>query len=135
MRLPRHPGIWFAGFALWFGVLWWLSSRVHHVPPALSFQASDKILHFGWFLGGAGLLSAALFLVSPHGSTVKRVILTTLIVTLVGVIDEYHQSLVPGRHGNDPYDLTADFIGALTGSLLFQPFRRFFTSKTEHESL
>ena len=46
-------------------------------------------------------------------------------VTLVGVLDEYHQSKVPGRYGNDIYDLIADFLGAVAGSLAFLPFRRF----------
>ncbi|MBK1826173.1 VanZ family protein [Haloferula rosea] len=124
MRLPRHAGIWFAGFTLWFCALWWLSSRVHHVPPPLTFQASDKVLHFGYFFGGAGLLSAAMFRWRPLDHPWKRVVLVTVIVTLVGVLDEYHQSLVPGRHGNDIYDLTADFLGALTGAILFLPFRR-----------
>lgn len=124
MQLPRHAGVWFAGFALWFATLWWLSSRVHDISPPLTFQSSDKILHFGYFLGGAGLLSAALFRKNPEGSSKRRITLVIIIVTLVGVLDEYHQSKVPGRYGNDIYDLTADFLGAIAGALLFQPCRR-----------
>lgn len=126
MRLTTRSAVWFTCFFLWFAILWWLSSTVHDAPEALDFRASDKILHFGWFLGGAGLLSAALYTRDRDGSEKKRIILTVALVTLVGVIDEFHQSKVPGRHGNDPYDLSADFIGALAGALAFRPFRRFF---------
>lgn len=125
MRLPTHPGVWFSGFTIWFIVLWWLSSGVRETPEVLDFRASDKVLHFGWFLGGAGLLSAALFTRNPEGSDRKRILVTVIVVFLVAVLDEYHQSLVPGRHGNDPYDLSADLLGAIAGAMIFRPFRRF----------
>ena len=63
--LTRSPWLWLAAFAVWFGTLWWLSSRVNHLPPELSFRASDKLLHFGYFFGGAGLCSAFLFRLDP----------------------------------------------------------------------
>lgn len=126
MRLPRHPGPWFAVFFLWFATLWFLSSGTPTVPDALHFQASDKVLHFGYFFGGAGLLSAALFTLRPELKFITRVMICVAVVTLIGAIDEFHQSFIPGRSGNDPGDLAADFVGALTGSLLFQRFRHLF---------
>lgn len=123
MRLPRHPGFWFAGFGLWLLALWWISSDVRDLPETgLSF--TDKILHFGWFLGGAGLLSAALYSIRPETPALRRIILAVLLVTLIGLLDEFHQSFVEGRQGNDPFDLLADFLGATTGALVFQPLRR-----------
>ncbi|MGE9271207.1 MAG: VanZ family protein [Verrucomicrobiales bacterium] len=126
MRILRHPALWACGFVTWFATLWWLSSRVHYMPPSLTFSTSDKILHFGWFFGGAGMLSAALFCGKPNWSQRTRILTVIGAVTLTGVIDEFHQSFVPGRQGNDLYDLTADFLGACAGSLLFLPFQRWF---------
>lgn len=124
MRPSRHPGFWFGAFALWFAVLWWLSSRVHEQPPGLDFAFSDKLLHFGWFFGGAGLLSAAIFRLKPDLGFARRAAITVLVVALVGVIDEVHQSFIDGRQGNDPGDLLADVLGALAGALVFHPCRR-----------
>lgn len=125
MRLPRHPAPWYTVFAIWFATLWWLSSGVPDVPEGLKFQASDKVLHFGYFFGGGGLFSAALFLHKPDLHTSTRMLIVIILVTMVGVIDEIHQSYIPGRSGNDVGDLIADFIGAIVGALVFQRFRRF----------
>lgn len=123
MRPLRHPGLWFAAFALWFAVLWWFSSDVRELPET-GLDFTDKILHFGWFFGGAGLLSAALHARDPLGPTLRRILLATVVTTLCGVLDELHQSFIEGRQGNDPFDLIADFLGAAAGACVFQPLRR-----------
>jgi VanZ family protein len=124
-RLVRNPFLWFAAFALWFGTLWWLSSRVNHVPPGLDFRFSDKLLHFGYFFGGALLFSAFLFRFNPSTPRLGRVLaLTMLVVGLTGALDEFHQSHVPGRSGNDPADFAADLLGALCGALVFRKAHR-----------
>lgn len=81
----------------------------------------DKVLHFGYFFGGAGLISAALFLQkkwSFHWSTIH--LLVVLALFAVGSLDEWHQSWYPFRSGNDAGDLTADILGALAGTLVFR---------------
>lgn len=124
-RLVRNPFLWFAAFALWFGTLWWLSSRVNHVPPGLDFRFSDKLLHFGYFFGGALLFSAFLFRVNPSAPRWGRALaLTMLVVGLTGALDEFHQSHVPGRSGNDPADFAADLLGAFCGALVFRKSHR-----------
>jgi len=128
MSLLRHPGPWFGAFATWFGVLWWLSSGIPTVPEVLSFRASDKLMHFGYFFGGAGLLSASLFTAAPGLADGRRIVVTAVVVGLVGALDEFHQSFVPGRQGNDPADLAADVLGAIAGAFAFQPFRQMFRS-------
>ena len=124
-RLVRNPFLWLAAFALWFGTLWWLSSRVNHVPPALDFRFSDKFLHFGWFFGGALMFSAFLYRFDPARPRWGRSLaLTVLVVGLTGALDEYHQSHVPGRSGNDPADFAADLLGAFAGALVFRKVHR-----------
>jgi VanZ family protein len=43
-----------------------------------------------------------------------------MILFSVGALDEWHQSWYEFRSGNDAGDLTADFFGALAGTLVFR---------------
>ena len=119
--LPRHPNFWLAGFLLWFGVLWGLSSfRIpsEGVPPI---PHLDKVVHFGYFFGGSGLICAWLFRRRPKNPNWKAIIATAiLVVALIGGLDEYHQSFTPGRSGNDLSDWIADVLGATAGALVFK---------------
>lgn len=124
-RLIRQPAAWLAAFMLWFATLWWLSSRVAHFPPALDFRLSDKLLHFGYFFAGGILLAAFLYRRRPQQADWRKIILfATTIVALIGALDEWHQSKVPGRSGNDPGDFSADLLGALSGTLALRFARR-----------
>jgi VanZ family protein len=123
MTAPRHPAFWYTAFAIWFGVLWWLSSEIRTFPTPVQFYSSDKVLHFGYFFGGAGLLSAAIFRTRPEMAATRRILIAILVVALVGVIDELHQSTVPGRDATIT-DFIADTLGAIAGSLVFQRFRK-----------
>ena len=122
-RLPRNPKFWLAAFLLWFGVLWVLSSGTHPDMPAPPIADFDKVEHFGYFFGGAGLFSAWLFRRNPEKPNWRTIITLTIIaVALTGLLDEIHQGYVPGRSGNDPADWTADFLGAIAGALVFKRF-------------
>lgn len=127
MRLTRQPGPWLAGFGLWLAALWWLSSRTHDAPAGLGFPHLDKVVHFGWFFGGAGLLAAALHGLRPGIAARASIIFVTLALGLVGVLDEFHQSFTAGRDGNDPGDLLADLLGAFAGACVFRMCRPLFS--------
>lgn len=43
-----------------------------------------------------------------------------IVIGIVGILDEYHQSFTPGRSGNDPYDWLADVVGGMVGALVFK---------------
>lgn len=124
-RVTRHPNFWLVALFVWFGVLWILSSGTHPGIPMPPIDFFDKIEHFGYFFGGAGLLSAYLFRKNP-ASPRWRIIIPSVIVVmaLVGWMDEYHQSFVPGRSGNDPFDWLADVIGASVGACVFKVAHR-----------
>ncbi len=88
------------------------------MPPI---DGIDKIQHFGYFFGGAGLFSAWLFRRNPgHPNWPAILIITIIVVSLVGWLDEYHQGFVPGRSGNNFPDWIADFLGAIAGALVFK---------------
>ena len=115
---------WLVAFLGWAITLWILSDGPPPAPPGPGFPGIDKILHFGYFLGGAGLLSAALYLQRrDRGTEVSwgHLLLTVVILlAAIGALDEWHQSWIPGRSGNDLGDWLADVAGALAGSLLFR---------------
>ncbi|MEP4079791.1 VanZ family protein [Haloferula sp.] len=123
MRLPRHPALWLALFGIWFGVTWWLSSAPRDFPSGLDFRASDKVLHFGWYFGGCGLFSAALFRLRPELPTARRILIAVAVVALCGIIDEFHQATVPGRDATIG-DFLADTLGALAGAIVFQKIHK-----------
>ncbi len=124
MRLPSilcRATPWSLLFTIWFTVLWFLSGRPLKGPKIPMEFPIDKVLHFGYFFGGAGLLSAALFLQKKkrlHWSTLHLIVILALFVT--GSLDEWHQSWFPFRSGNDAGDLTADLCGAAVGTFLFR---------------
>lgn len=123
MPLLRHPALWFTAFSIWFGVLWWLSSEIREFPEQADFFGADKVIHFGYFFGGAGLLSAAIYRSRPEMPALRRILITIGVVALAGIIDELHQSQVPGRDATVS-DFIADALGGIAGALVFQRMRR-----------
>jgi VanZ family protein len=96
--------------ATWAAVLFFLSSR-DTLPVDLG-GGLDKVAHFGAYLVlgfllafGANRLSLPLWLAVVLGFA-------------YGLLDELHQSTVPGRHA-DLGDWIADAAGTLAGVLLF----------------
>lgn len=131
MKLPaicQRASFWAVLSCIWFFTLWWLSGRPLAGPKFESDLPLDKLYHFGYFFGGGGLFSAALFLQQKgklHWSTLHLIVLVGL--TLTGALDEWHQSWYVFRSGNDAGDLTADLLGALAGTLVFRKIQpRFF---------
>ena len=120
-----RSSFWFIAFLFWGIILWLLSDGPTPTPPGPRLPGLDKLLHFGCFFGGAGLLSAALYLPNRTRAPLSwhRLVLTVVIVlATVGALDEWHQSWVPERSGNDLGDWLADVAGALTGGLIFKRF-------------
>ena len=113
-----RPKTWLIGWCLWFFSLWFLSSGTPAPENTPNIPHLDKIAHFGFFFGGAGLLCAWLSHQFKKTNMLQSIIITTLIGSLVGVIDEYHQTFTHGRSGNDFGDWTADSLGSLTGAIV-----------------
>ncbi len=116
-----RPWIWALGWIIWLSVLWILSGGP---PPVenddVGIPHIDKILHAGYFFGGAGMLCAYLWLLQKKKSTFRSLmILSLLILGGVGISDEYHQSLNPERTGNSWADFAADLVGSALGAVVF----------------
>ncbi len=121
MWVPRQPRFWLLGFTTWFVVLWILSSGAQPEGIMPTFPFGDKVAHFGYFFGGSGLLTAYFF-TRRLGEPCWKIISLSVILTLglIGLLDEFHQSFVSGRSGNDPFDWFADVLGAAAGVWVFK---------------
>lgn len=125
--LVRRPAIWMAALLAWAAVLWTLSS-LPKMGPTVKVDHLDKLLHFGYFLGGGFLSAGWAALRYPQSPPWKPIIAATIAaLAVVGAIDEWHQLHTPGRSGGDPWDWLADTSGAAVGALLLKRTHRRLT--------
>ena len=97
----------------WAGVLFWESSQPSPFPfVPRSILLHDKLLHAGAYAVLGWLTLAAM---ASARVAVRAVVLAALVSTAYGATDEWHQSHVPNRDA-DPWDLTADAVGAIAGA-------------------
>jgi VanZ family protein len=76
---------------------------------------SDKLKHFGAFFGLSVLLSLTLLYQSKVLLFKNYFLVASLIISsLYGLLDEIHQSFVPGRN-SEFLDWVADSLGAAAG--------------------
>jgi VanZ family protein len=116
-KLPSSDRFWIALWVTWFAVLWLVSASNPEIKDAPKIPHLDKIVHFCYFMAGGFCFANFLFLKKSNTWNWKRIILITLLVgAAVGAIDEYHQTMTPGRTGNDFGDWCADVLGTLAGA-------------------
>mgnify|MGYP003467856729 CR=1 FL=1 len=125
MRVSARPRFWFTLVALWFGALFWLSSQSHLHPPGPEFINKDKLLHTGYFALGGACLFIGLRLQKPAMGLLAASLITVAFCSAVGAFDEWHQSFVPNRTGNDPHDWLADTLGGIVGAMAGHGMMRF----------
>ncbi len=78
-----------------------------------------KIAHFTIYLIlGVSLVFAFKSLKPKQFPEFKPLIISLVIATIYAMLDEYHQSFIPGRDGN-PADILIDSLGALAGICVF----------------
>lgn len=120
MSLIFSHRLWLMLFLFWATTLYFLSSFATTIPEAgPEIPHLDKMLHFGYFFGGGGILATFLLLkkglITPFSI---RILLPMATLAVIGALDEYNQTFTPGRSGNDPFDWLADVLGAAAGILL-----------------
>ena len=106
----------------YMGIITFLSSRTSHQLPSWSLMKFDKVLHTLEYGGLGFLLCRALPVKTPS----TRIMLAAALGLAFGVVDEFHQTFVPGRSGNDLGDLTADWFGSTLGAISFVVLVRWF---------
>ena len=94
------------------GVSWYLSSKslIGYMPKFIN---ADKLVHLVCFAGLAFWVA--------FGFNLKKYSqfwISSIFVSVYGIIDEIHQSFTPGRFVSF-FDWCCDSIGAVLGSLIF----------------
>ena len=87
----RSSRFWIVCFVLWFITLNLLShgNRFHPAGPFIfifEIPHFDKIVHFGYFFGGSGLLSAALYLAQKPSWIRLSLIVTAILLEHQAVV-------------------------------------------------
>jgi VanZ family protein len=111
---PTRLSLW--GPVLFYLLLIFSLSSVAEVPPLpLPAVVSDKDLHAVLYCGLGLLLTRALSGGFRSRVTVTMAVLVTILATLYGISDEFHQSFVPPRTV-DRLDVAADMVGGAIAS-------------------
>ena len=97
---------------LWAGLIFYLSSQSSLDVPLL-FHGQDKLFHAAAF-GTLGFLALGSMRPAETGYPAGRRLLAFLLVVGYGILDEFHQSFVPGR-SVDSLDVLADAAGGIIG--------------------
>ena len=102
------------------GLIYWLSDRpIQITMPKITHL--DKVLHFGAYGVFGFLMGRVAFRLT--GSIFWSIWLASVMGTLYGVSDEWHQSFVPGRDSSAG-DLIADACGAFAGGMAWWVLHR-----------
>ena len=105
--------------AAWGVTLWFLSAGNPAPKNGPDIPHLDKVAHFIYFSAGGVMLATCGLLIWPAFKRRKWTLLiaVTLIGSVIGRLDEYHQTFTPGRSGNDYGDWLADTLGGAAGAL------------------
>lgn len=114
MKFDRR-WLYFAPAVFYCGLIFFLSSWTLKLKFGLVFW--DKGAHWLEFVGLGFLLALGFFHNLPD-QPFLRAYLTFMTGISIGLLDELHQSLVPGRQC-DWKDWVADIIGVLVGLVVF----------------
>lgn len=118
MKLPRFlfsPLLWRVLVVVWAVVLYWLSEQ-SSLPQPASFDGVDKLEHMVFFAAGGACFLLGLRLAGLVPRTFDAIAVTVVFCSLVGGLDEWHQTHTPGRSGGDVADWLADSVGGIVGA-------------------
>jgi VanZ family protein len=110
--------LWFwTPVALWMGILYYSSSIPGSDLPKFNIPNIDKLFHSVEYLILGALIARAFANCSDKMSFKLILLLSILIASSYGVLDEFHQRFVSGR-SPEIFDILSDIIGSLFGALL-----------------
>lgn len=117
-RFPRKPVVYLCLFGIWGLSLWFLSAGNPAPQNGPEIPHVDKLAHFLYFSAGGALLATSGLVFRPDMKDRRKLLFVwvTLICSMIGRLDEYHQTFTPGRSGNDTGDWIADSLGGAAGA-------------------
>jgi len=113
------------------GTLWFLSSQstLPQPPGPLGWDKLQHLLAYGALSFAIGLWISPAFW---KRRSLFTLLLTTLIGSAYGAIDEIHQYFVPGRHSN-VWDWVANTLGSFLGALTIMIVIKKCGRETSHD--
>lgn len=120
MKLPRFllsPLLWRILVFVWAAALYWLSEQ-STLPQPAKFDGVDKLEHAVFFAAGGACFLLGLRLAGLVPRTFDAIAVTVVFCSLVGGLDEWHQTYTPGRSGGDIADWLADSVGGIVGAYI-----------------
>ena len=110
-------------------IVYWIVLFIATTIPTSSLPSvavSDKIKHFGAFFGLSVLLSLTLMYQSKVLFFKKYFVVSAIVISSIyGMLDEIHQSFIPGRY-SEFLDWVADSVGAAAGAyIVFYLLKKF----------
>ena len=121
----------------WLGAIWFLSSCTGKQlsPWLLPVPNWDKVCHFIAFSAGGATVTFAMRR-TWRLPLLPIIVISFLVVSCYGAVDELHQLYTPGRSGGDLYDWFFDTLGAAAGTFLTAfLYARHFTPRSRSTSL
>lgn len=126
-----RPRTWLILLVLWGVTLFILSHQSNLFPPGPDIENIDKVEHLVYFTLGGALFFCCLRSWRPSLGFLAAAGVTILFCSVIGALDEFHQSFIPGRSGNDSGDWVADTLGGFFGAFLGQRIRLYLQSREQ----
>ena len=98
-------------------LIYYSSSIYGEEIPKIDIPNIDKLFHFVEYLILGALLVRAFANSSDKANFKLILLLSILIASIYGALDEFHQRFVSGR-SPEIFDIFSDIIGSLSGALL-----------------
>lgn len=129
--MRRIKAILGSKFIIWMAILYSVAITVlFFIPteglPSVGGSGFDKIVHFLFFFALVILWQLVIFK-NNDDELPRKMIFFILGFTLVyGILIEVFQELLTASRTADPFDVVADFLGALIGVLVFNKVKHLF---------
>ncbi len=112
--------------SFWAGLIWGLSSLTPRSIPSIGIDFPfAQVTHFSLYFILSFFLFNAFSESGMDPDKIKTMVFVFLICLLYGILDEIHQSFVPGRHPS-AYDVFLDGAGAFSFLAIRRIKNKFF---------
>lgn len=102
---------------IYSGIIYFVSAIPNLKGPGEQLNL-DKLIHFGEYMPFGFLVFRALNKTTQRLSSRSLLIVTLILTVFHAMVDEFHQSFVPGR-SSDWQDALADSIGGMVGGSIY----------------
>ncbi|MBN2528630.1 MAG: VanZ family protein [Deltaproteobacteria bacterium] len=115
-RILEKPGTWLFALIIYLMMIFMVSHLSSQQIGQLPIAVWDKLVHFLEYMPVGLMVTGLLHAKWPNVAWGRTIFGAIVIVAILGGLDEFHQSFVPGRTVSAG-DVVADTMGATVGAL------------------